>query len=287
MPLIYGDKAGFDTTVYIQNAGDRTATVDLHVAAQDDCNPEQLCRSVSIAPGETLSWRPTGAGQNDPTRCVRPDWQGSARLESDQPLAAIVEIRGRDVQFDYAALAPRVAFDANGTPLPAGGRTMAYGPLRPSHEGGWDVGVQVQNLSRTRPAQVRVEFLDERGAQVSVLDDLICAAGSQTFFLPVDDARAERRVGSVRVISQRTATDLSAEPAPIVALATGLRYPDAARSQTLDAFAYELLPERASLARTPGIAGGTNSGIGAVSVTGLTRAGGRPTPLASWPSTIW
>jgi hypothetical protein len=272
VPLVIGAKAGLNTVIYAQNAGAQTATVELWFQAQDDCSGERLCQTLTIGTGETVSIDPVSSRMN----CVSRDsqWQGNAWLKSDQPLAAVTDIFGRDILLTYRAVAPNVAFDANGVPLPTGGRTMAYGPLYFGQETGWDVSIQVQNLSRTRPAQVRVEFLDARGAQVQVLDDLICPAGTQTLFLPVSNVLPGLQVGSVRVVSQRFEGDPSGEPAPIAAMAMALRYSDPNRTTTIDGATFDLLSEREALARSPGAAGGTTTGIGAVALSGVVTASG-------------
>ncbi len=276
VPLIYGDKAGFNTQIHAQNTGAAMATVSLWIQAQDDCSGAKLCETWTLHPGDSRTFDPTMDGS--PDACITPDWQGNAWLESDQPLAVTVDIAGRDILMTYPGVAQEAAFDVTGAALPAGGRTTAFGPLFYSHETNWDSGVQVQNLSRTRPAQVRVEFLDAHGAQITVLDDLVCAAGSQTFFLPVENSLPGLHVGSLRVISQRLAGDPSNIPAPIAAYATLIHYSDPARTITLSAAAYRLYSEREAIARAPGAAGGTATGIGAVALGELVKpAGGNTT----------
>lgn len=272
-PLIYGSKAGFNTTFYIQNAGPAVANVALWYQAQDDCSGAVQGPPLVIQPGETRVVVPGACPNVGTGECRFVDWQGNAWLESDQPLALVVEIFGRDTRMSYRGATTNLAVDANGIALPAGGQTTLYGPLAFRRESGWDTGVQVQNLRRNGPAQVRVEFLDAQGAPLEVLQDLICAAGSQSFFLPVVDARLGVEVGSVRVVSERLAGDPASEPAPIAALLTALQYSDAARTNTLAAGAYELLPERAAAAREAPT-GGTADGIAVLALTGLVKASG-------------
>lgn len=281
-PLIYADKAGFNTVFYLQNAGAAVASVALWFQAQDDCSGATKCRTLQIGPGESapvvVARRTDG--------CVGPDWQGNAWFESDQPLAVAADIFGRDTLTTNRGVTADIGFDAGGAVLPAGGGTTAFGPLYFGQETGWDAGVQVQNLSRNRPAQVRVEYLDAAGAPVLVMDDLICAAGTQTFFLPVTDMLRDRQVGSIRVVSQRILGDPEGEPpaapAPIAAVALQLTYSDPARTETRAGFTYNLLSEREALIRPAGggaaggagAAGGTAAGIGAVALSGVARAGG-------------
>ena len=50
---------------------------------------------------------------------------------------------------------------------------------------GWNVGIQVQNLTRwSQPAFVMVEFMDNSGDHILSLGDWICANDSATFYLP-------------------------------------------------------------------------------------------------------
>lgn len=268
IPLIYANKAGLHTAIHVQNAGTQETTVGIATMPQDGCSDERMCTVATIAAGAVLTIDPN----RSPAPCVGRDWQGSIRLTSTQPLAAVVDLFGRDVRSTYRAVSPGVAYDAAGAPLPAGGRTMAYGPVIFSRDTGWDTGIQVQNLSRTRPAHVRVTFLDAQGTPVESLDDYICAAGSQTFFVPVQNALPERRVGSVRVVSQPYAGDPSGAPAPIAAVANLFAYSDPWRSATVAAGAYTLYAEREVVARSPGAAGAT-AGVGAVVIPGLRKAG--------------
>lgn len=268
IPVVYANKAGLHTAIHVQNAGSQETTVGIATMAQDACSDERLCTVATIAAGAVLTIDPN----RSPAPCVSRDWQGSIRLTSAQPLAAVVDLFGRDVRSTYRAVSPGVAYDAAGAALPAGGRTMAYGPVIFSRDTGWDTGIQVQNLSRTRPAHVHVTFLDAKGTPVESLDDYICAAGSQTFFVPVQNALPERRVGSVRVVSQPYAGDPSGAPAPIAAVANLFAYSDPWRSATVAAGAYTLYAEREVVARSPGDAGAA-AGVGAVVIPGLRKAG--------------
>lgn len=269
VPLVYAKKAGLHTRIHVQNAGTAEATVGIATMPQDGCSDEHLCTVAAIGPGAVLTIDPN----RSPAPCVSPDWQGSIRLMSVQPLAVVVDLFGRDVRSTYQALSRDVAYDAAGAPLPAGGRTTAYGPVFFDPATGWDTGIQVQNLSRTRPAHVSVAFLDAAGTPVETLDDYICPAGSQTFFAPVQDALAERRYGSVRVVSQPYAGDPSDAPAPIAAVANMFAYDQPWRFATVAAGAYALYSEREVLARVPGAAGGPATGVGAAVVPGIVKAG--------------
>ena len=94
MPLLYADKAGFNSVMYIQNGG-------LECSLDRD-----LVQGAGRLPaGADLRgasrWRRARRIQFDATDCVGPDWQGSAWLRSTQPLGIAVDIIGRDVLMTY------------------------------------------------------------------------------------------------------------------------------------------------------------------------------------------
>lgn len=269
-------RVGFHSEFHVQNAGAAAAEVELWYRWQDDCSRAAICRSFRLEPGEARSV--------SASECGGPDSGGNAWVQSEQPLALTVDVAGHDSQFTYRGIAPLLTSDAAGAALPAGGRTTAFGPLflDPGH--GWDAGVQVQNLGRNRPALVNVSFLDAEGTPLAVYDDYICPAGSQTYFLPVSDARPGLGIGSLRVVSQSVLRDGGAAPAPIAAMALMMQYSDPARSALIASGAYTLRSEREALARLPGSAsrapgGGADpalTGVPAVALPGLVKAVGTP-----------
>ena len=178
VPLVYADKAEFNSWIYIQNGGLECTSVEVWFQAQDDCLRARICEVSTLAPGETY--------QFDPNDCVGPQWQGSAWVRTSQPMGIAVDIVGRDMLMTYVGepaelnytFDPSQAFD---TP----GNQVAFGPLVYSEYQGWDSGMQVQNLSPVVAAKVKVYFLDRSGDVITTLVDWICPRGSQTFFLPV------------------------------------------------------------------------------------------------------
>ncbi len=200
MPLLYADKAGFNSVMYIQNGGLECSSIEIWFKAQDDCLRARICEIFTLAPGETY--------QFDASDCVGPDWQGSAWLRSTQPLGIAVDIIGRDVLMTYTGEPAAFAYDPDATGLKPGdavftmGDQVAFGPLMYSEYQGWDTGVQVQNLSPVVNAKVKVYFLDRSGDIITTLVDWICPRGSQTFFLPVIADLPGNWVGSIRVESQ-------------------------------------------------------------------------------------
>ncbi len=75
VPLLYADKAGFNSVMYIQNGGlECSSSIEIWFKAQDDCLRARICEIFTLAPGETY--------QFDASDCVGPDWQGSAWLRA-------------------------------------------------------------------------------------------------------------------------------------------------------------------------------------------------------------
>ena len=118
-----------------------------------------------------------------------------------------VDIVGRDVLMTYVGEPAELnyTFDPEQAAWSQGNQ-VAFGPLIYSEYQGWDTALQVQNLSSTTAAKVKVYFLDRSGDVITTLVDWICPRGSQTFFLPVVAGLPGNWVGSVRVESQEWIT---------------------------------------------------------------------------------
>jgi len=268
VPLIYANKAGLNTVMYIQNGGLECSSLELWFKAQDDCLRARICDVGTLAPGETY--------QFDASDCVGPDWQGSAWIRASEWMGVAVDIYGRDIlmtyvgepaPFDYTAL-------EDGEASPTTGEKIAYGPLIYSEYQGWDTGVQVMNLSQVLNAKVKVYFLDRSGDVVTTLVDWICPRGSQTFFLPIVADLPGTWVGSIRVESQDWwAAGTNGVGAPnIVGVATLMKYGDVARTETQQAIAYNLLVEHKSYIWQVGAGeGGLFSGVGLVAIPSLLK----------------
>jgi len=272
-PLLYADKAGFNSVMYIQNGGLECSSVEIWFKAQDDCLRARICEIFTLAPGESY--------QFDATDCVGPDWQGSAWLRSTQPMGIVVDIIGRDVLMTYIGEPAAYAYvfepeDPEGFPEIeefSQGNTVLFGPLMYSEYQGWDSGVQVMNLSPVTAAKVKVYFLDRSGDIITTLVDWICPRGSQTFFLPVVHNLPGNWVGSLRVESQDWWTPGSPQvSAPeLVGVATLIKYNDAARSAALEAIAYNLLPEHKIYMWQIRGGEGTIGGVGLIAIPSLLK----------------
>ena len=265
VPLVYADRADFNTWIYIQNGGLECSSVEIWMKAQDDCLRAMICEVSTLAPGETI--------QIDPNQCVGPGWQGSAWIRTSEPMGIAVDIVGRDVLMTYIGEPAELNYTFDpGSAAYTQGNQVAFGPLVYSEYQGWDSGIQVQNLSPIVAAKVKVYFLDRSGDVITTLVDWICPRGSQTFFLPVVHDLPGNWVGSVRVESQEWITPGGPNVAPpnIVAVATLIKYSDALRTLTREAIAYNLLPEHKIFDWQIGYGGGgLDNGVGLIAIPSL------------------
>ncbi len=267
VPLVYADKAGFTSIIYIQNGGLECTSVEVWFKTQDDCLRAKICDISTLAPGETY--------QLDANDCVGPDFQGSAWIRTTQPMGIAVDIVGRDVLMTYVAEPGEINYTFDPTKsLTKDGNQVAFGPLIYSEYQGWDTGVQVQNMSAVTAAKVKVYFLDRSGGIITTLVDWICPRGSQTFFLPVIFDLPGNWVGNLRVESQEWITPGGplVQPPNIVGVVTLIKYNDAARTETTEAIAYNLLPEHKIFDWQIGFGrGGLDSGIGLIAIPSLLK----------------
>jgi len=267
VPLIYADKAGFNTIMYIQNGGLECSSVEVWFKTQDDCLRAKICDIATLAPGETYPL--------DANDCVGPDFQGSAWIRTSQPMGIAVDIVGRDVLMTYVAEPGEINYTFDPTKsITKDGNQVAFGPLIYSEYQGWDTGVQVQNLSAVTAAKVKVYFLDRSGDIITTLVDWICPRGSQTFFLPVIYDLPGTWVGSIRVESQEWITPGAplVNPPNIVGVVTLIKYNDAARTETTEAIAYNLLPEHKIYDWQIGFGrGGLDSGVGLIAIPSVLK----------------
>jgi len=272
VPLIYADKAGFNTVLYVQNGGLDCSSLEIWFKAQDDCLRAKICDVATLSPGETV--------QVDASQCVGPQWQGSAWVRSSQPLGVAVDVIGNDLLMTYIAEPSEINYTYDPeTPTFSPGNQVAFGPLTYSEYQGWDAGVQVQNMSGVVAAKVKVYFLDRSGDIVTTLVDWVCPRGSQTFFLPVVYDLPGVWVGSVRVESQEWFTPGSplVRPPNITGIVSLVKYSDAARTEAREALAYNLLPEHKVFdwQIAPNTSGGLESGVGLIAIPSLLKDNSR------------
>lgn len=267
-PLVYANRGGFNTTLYIHNAGLECTSVELWFKEQDDCLRATVCDIVNLAPGETYTY---DAGQ-----CVGPEWQGSAWIRTSEPMAISIDQIGRDALMTYNGVPSQIdyTFHNRDDALFSLGSQINYGPLIYREFNGWQTGVQVQNLSSVVNAKVKVYFLDNSGDIITTLVDWVCPRGSQTFFLPVINSLPGNFVGQIRVESQDWFSPGDpAVPAPnIVSVAQLMRFGDTGMTSLLEAVAYNLFTEPQVFDWQIGSGyGGLQSGVGLIGIPSLLK----------------
>ncbi len=264
VPAIWAGSGGFDTVLYVQNAGIACASVELWFRAEDDCLRPRVCDVLTLAPGETM--------QVDVASCLPAGWVGSAWIRSSSPLAVVVDLAGRDALLTYTGQPSELRYTYHGAPLFTAGSPVAYAPLVFSAYQGWDTAIVVQNLSNLAAAKVKVYFLDQSGGVLATVADWLCPLGARTFFVPAIAALPGRWLGGARVESQDWFTPGGpATTGPnIQAVALLLRYSDLSRSEVQAAMAYNLLSEQGAFDWSLGSgAGGPSSGVGRIGVPRL------------------
>jgi hypothetical protein len=235
-PLVLANANGLNTWLWIQNSGVECSSIEIWFKAQDNCLRAILGDVLTVSPGESVHF--------DPNTVVGPDWQGSAWIRSSQPLGVIVDTMGANHFTSYKG----VTGDVFSLQFSLGTQ-VNYAPLIYNELQGWDTAIQVQNLSSTTAAKVKVYFLDQSGDIISTLIDWICPRGSQTFFLPVIGGLPGNWVGSARIESQEwwSPGDPLVDPPRIQSVVLLERWDDPARTMRREAVAYNGFTERTSL----------------------------------------
>jgi len=265
-PLVYADASGFESTMYVQNLGLSCASVEIWFQQQDNCIRPYICEVITLSPGESL--------QYNASDCIGPGWQGSAWLRTSQPVAVAVDHVAPGLLMTYQGVPGQLKYSFGGEPFYSPGSVVAYGPLIYSEYQGWDTGIQVQNLTPTYAAKVKVYFYDRSGDIVTTLVDWVCPRGSQTFYLPAIATLPGNWVGSVRVESQDWYTPGGpVVPAtPISAVAQLVNYADIQRANPNQAIAYNLLQEYDAYDWQIGSGyGGTESGAAVLAIPSFNK----------------
>ncbi|MFQ5459814.1 MAG: hypothetical protein ACE5EL_03380, partial [Anaerolineae bacterium] len=146
-PLVMADAGGLSSWLWIQNSGIECTSLEIWFKAQDNCLRPILGDVLSLAPGESIHF--------DPNTVVGPGWIGSAWIRGSQPLGLVVDTLGPN-HFTSTRGLPG---DVDSLPFTLGTQ-VNYAPLLYSEQQGWDSLIQVQNLSATMNAKVKVYFLD-------------------------------------------------------------------------------------------------------------------------------
>ncbi len=266
VPLVYANKGGLNTIIYIQNGGLECSSLELWFRATDDCLRARICDVSTLAPGETY--------QFDASDCVGPDWQGTAWVRASEPMGLAVDIYGADVLTTHIGEPDAYVYPDPIDEVFAQWENVAFGPLIYSEYQGWDTGVTVVNVSPVTAAKVKVYFLDRSGDVITTLVDWICPRGNQVFWMPVIADLPGNWVGSMRIESQiwwTPGTGPIAAP-PIAGGAVLVKYSDVARTAAEQAIAYNLLPEHKSYIWQVGSGeGNLFSGVGLIAIPSLLK----------------
>jgi hypothetical protein len=265
-PLVYGDVAGFESTIYVQNTGLSCSSVEIWFQAQDNCLRPYICEVITLGPGETLQYHASD--------CIGPGWVGSAWLRTSQPVALSVDHVAPGLLMSYSGVPSQLKYSFDGDPTYSLGSVVAYGPLIYSEYQGWDTGIQVQNLTPTTAAKVKVYFYDRSGDIITTLVDWVCPRGSQNFYLPAIASLPGNWVGSVRVESQEWFTPGGpiVSATPISAVAQLVKYSDIQRIDAQEAIAYNLLAEFDAYDWQLGSGhGGRESGVALLAIPSLIK----------------
>lgn len=266
-PAVFVDPNGFNTTLYIQNAGTACTSIELWYSQNEDCLRAQIDEVNALAPGETAVVAAS--------RAVGPGFMGSVWIRASAPLAIVVDQIGRDVLMTYDGV-PAEIFNPDGTLFARSGSQVAYGPLFYREYQGWSTLLAVQNMSSVVKAKVKVIFLDESGNIVTTLVDWICPKGSQYFPLDVIDTLRGVHVGTIRVESQDwwSPGDPAVAAPDINAIAMLEKFEGPQKQEVLEAVAYNLFPEQQAFIWQLGDGrGGTESGIGVIGIPSLLKGG--------------
>jgi hypothetical protein len=267
-PLIYANRSGFNSILYIHNAGIECTSVEIWFKEQDDCLRATICEIFNLAPGETY--------QYDAGQCVGPEWQGSAWIRTSQPMAITIDQIGHDALMTYNGVPSEIDFTFHDPDdaLFSVGSNINFGPLIYREFNGWQTGVQVQNLSSVVNAKVKVYFIDNSGDIITTLVDWVCPRGSQSFFLPVINNLPGNFVGQIRVESQDWVSpgDPAVDAPHIVSIAQLIRYGDPGLTSILEAVAYNLFSEPQVFDWQIGSGyGGLYSGVGLIGIPSLLK----------------
>jgi hypothetical protein len=264
-PLIFANRSGLNSMVHVHNSGQRCSSIEVWLKGQDNCLRPILGDILAVAPGESVIF--------DPNTVVGPDWIGSAWIRASQPLGIVVDTLGPNHFTSYVGV-PSNNYDDKKQTYYSIGSQVNFAPLVYSEHQGWDAAIQVQNLSGVHNAKVKVYFLDRSGDIITTLVDWICPRGSQTFFLPVVNGLAGNWVGSARVESQIwwTPGEAPIDPPRVQSVVLLEKWADPARTERLEAVAYNALTEQVAYTWQVGkLAGGTQSGSAVLAIPLLAK----------------
>ncbi|MEO8084272.1 MAG: hypothetical protein ABI780_10650 [Ardenticatenales bacterium] len=231
-PFVVSGQAGLNSILHVQNSGELCTSLEIWFKSQDSCLRPILGDVIQLSRGETVDF--------DPATVVGAGFIGSAWIRASQPLGVVVDTMGPNHFTSYVGVPADV--EALGFSL---GDQINYAPLIYNEYQGWDTAIQVQNLSATMAAKVKVYFLDFGGGIKQTLVDWICPRGSNSFFSPVIAGLPGTWTGSARVESQEwwNAAGPVVDPPRIQSIVVLERWADPARSERREAVAYNAATE--------------------------------------------
>jgi hypothetical protein len=166
-----------DTEMTIQNSGGYCVSVWIHYREQENCGSSYAQHIERLAPGEAVRVRVPRVPELGGDEA----WLGSAYITASQPLGIVIDQTG----FEPLWMGPDMLLTYWARPYKGSEDTVFYADLIYRELSGWDVGIQVQNLTQqSRSTFVTVEFMDNSGNYLFALSDWVCANSSATFYLP-------------------------------------------------------------------------------------------------------
>ena len=166
---------GLDTELTIQNTGEWCASPQIQYREQGSgrIGADFIEHIECLAPGEAVKVRVPRVSELGGSH----GWLGSATIIANQPLAIITD----QTSIEQGGLDRGVLSSAR---LDSVGALMHFAAPIFREWGGWQTGIQVQNLHPLLPAFVTVEFLASDGGHIIFLGDWVEPSASTTFFLP-------------------------------------------------------------------------------------------------------
>ncbi len=166
-----------DTEMTIQNSGRYCVSIWIYYREQENCGLSYAQHIEQLAPGEAVRVRVprvSELGGDDA-------WLGSAYITASQPLGIVID----QTSFEPLSTGQGMLLTSRARPYQGSEDTVFYADFIYREWSGWDVGIQVQNLTRrSRSTFVTVEFMDNSGGHIFSLGDWVCANSSATFHLP-------------------------------------------------------------------------------------------------------
>ena len=175
-PYVMHGYNGLDTTITIQNSGEHCTSIWLYYKEEVNCEMMKAQHIELLAPGESIRIGPgPDADVAFPSPEVDAPWLGSAYISANEPLAIVVD------QWDADST---ILLTHAGVPYPDYGATTNYAPLVYRAYDGWDVEIQVLNMTQQSLATfVTVEFFDAGGDSILWVGEWVCRNGTNTFRL--------------------------------------------------------------------------------------------------------